>query len=159
MKQLLLSLCMTVMLFAAQGQIITVVDAENGQTIPLVTLFSESQNISVITDAHGQADISAYTQATDIEFRSIGYKSRTMAFSELEAQKFTVELQQNSISLNQVVVSASKWSQTSREVPSKIKVISAKDIALQNPQTAADLLASSGEVYIQKSQQGGGSPM
>ncbi len=150
---------MTVMLFAAQGQIITVVDAENGQTIPLVTLFSESQNISVITDAHGQADISALTQATDIEFRSISYKSRKMAFSELEAQKFTVELQQNSISLNQVVVSASKWSQTSREVPSKIKVISAKDIALQNPQTAADLLASSGEVYIQKSQQGGGSPM
>ena len=30
---------------------------------------------------------------------------------------------------------------------------------LHNPQTAADLLSVSGEVFIQKSQQGGGSPM
>ncbi|MDP4963850.1 MAG: TonB-dependent receptor plug domain-containing protein, partial [Salibacteraceae bacterium] len=159
MKQLMLSVFMAVILLAAQGQVVTVKDAESDQTIPLVTLFSETQNLSVITDARGQADISAFAEALDIEFRSIGYKTKTVSYSQLQNQAFTIGLSQNSISLNQVVVSASKWSQTSREVPSKIKVISAKDIALQNPQTAADLLASSGEVYIQKSQQGGGSPM
>jgi len=32
-------------------------------------------------------------------------------------------------------------------------------ITSRNPQTAADLLSVSGQVFIQKSQQGGGSPM
>ena len=34
-----------------------------------------------------------------------------------------------------------------------------QDVQFQNPQTTADLLSNSGEVFIQKSQQGGGSPM
>jgi hemoglobin/transferrin/lactoferrin receptor protein len=44
-------------------------------------------------------------------------------------------------------------------VPAKIASVSQKDIAFHNPQTAADLLGLSGKVFIQKSQQGGGSPM
>lgn len=61
--------------------------------------------------------------------------------------------------LDEVVVSATRWSQASSDVPSKIAVISTREVALQNPQTAADLLGISGKVFIQKSQQGGGSPM
>ncbi|MDP4685458.1 MAG: hypothetical protein NWS53_01110, partial [Salibacteraceae bacterium] len=66
MKQLMLSVFMAVILLAAQGQVVTVKDAESDQTIPLVTLFSETQNLSVITDARGQADISAFAEALDI---------------------------------------------------------------------------------------------
>ena len=61
--------------------------------------------------------------------------------------------------LDEVVVSATRWRQTSSNVPSKIITISPREVTLQNPQTAADLLGISGKVYIQKSQQGGGSPM
>jgi len=61
--------------------------------------------------------------------------------------------------LDEVVVSATRWRQTSSNVPSKIITISPREVSLQNPQTAADLLGISGKVYIQKSQQGGGSPM
>ncbi|MGB0932538.1 MAG: TonB-dependent receptor plug domain-containing protein, partial [Chitinophagales bacterium] len=41
----------------------------------------------------------------------------------------------------------------------KVSSISQQEVALQNPQTSADMLGKTGEVYIQKSQQGGGSPM
>jgi len=61
--------------------------------------------------------------------------------------------------LNEVVVSATRWRQYSQNVPFKIATTKTSDIALQNPQTAADLLGMTGEVFIQKSQQGGGSPM
>jgi hemoglobin/transferrin/lactoferrin receptor protein len=44
-------------------------------------------------------------------------------------------------------------------VPFRIEGIDKKEIALHNPQTAADMLANTGAVFIQKSQQGGGSPM
>src|SRR5690606_14283199 len=41
----------------------------------------------------------------------------------------------------------------------RISTVSPKQITLQNPQTAADMLGQTGDVFIQKSQQGGGSPM
>lgn len=62
-------------------------------------------------------------------------------------------------SLEEVVVSATKWQQKKNDLPYKITTIKAEAIELQNPQTAADLLGISGKVFIQKSQQGGGSPM
>lgn len=61
--------------------------------------------------------------------------------------------------IDEVVISASKWNQVSTQVPMKIASITSKDVNLYQPQTAADLLGSSGKVFIQKSQQGGGSPM
>ncbi len=61
--------------------------------------------------------------------------------------------------INEVIVSATRWTENSVEVPSKIITISPENRLLQNPQTAADLLGISGKIFIQKSQQGGGSPM
>lgn len=61
--------------------------------------------------------------------------------------------------IEEVVISASKWNQVSGQVPLKVVSISPKENYLYQPQTAADLLGSSGKVFIQKSQQGGGSPM
>ncbi len=59
----------------------------------------------------------------------------------------------------EVVISANKWEQKLNEIPNRILKITKKDIIRNNPQTAADLLAQTGGVFIQKSQLGGGSPM
>ncbi len=61
--------------------------------------------------------------------------------------------------LGEVVLSANKWEQKLNEVPNKIIKINKIDILSGNPQTSADLLGQSGQVFIQKSQLGGGSPM
>lgn len=61
--------------------------------------------------------------------------------------------------LNDVVVSANRWEQNLREVSSRITKITPQLIQFQNPQTSADLLGISNQVFIQKSQLGGGSPM
>ncbi len=58
-----------------------------------------------------------------------------------------------------VVISGNKWEQKQNEVPNKIIKITTRDIALNNPQTAADMLNHTGAIYIQKSQLAGGSPM
>lgn len=58
-----------------------------------------------------------------------------------------------------VVISANKWAQKINEVPNKITRITKNDILFNQPQTAADMLAQSGTVYVQKSQLAGGSPM
>ncbi len=61
--------------------------------------------------------------------------------------------------LDDLVVSANRWEQNLREVSNRIAKMSSAKIAFQNPQTAADLLGASNQVFIQKSQLGGGSPM
>ena len=65
----------------------------------------------------------------------------------------------SSLSLDKYVYSATRWMQPIKEIPAKITTISAKQIALMNPQTTADLVGSSGEIFIQKSQLGGGTLM
>jgi hemoglobin/transferrin/lactoferrin receptor protein len=65
----------------------------------------------------------------------------------------------DTLDLREVVISSARWKQTAEHIPAQVAVINPKQIAHFQPQTAADLLAISGKVFIQKSQQGGGSPM
>jgi len=60
---------------------------------------------------------------------------------------------------SEYVVEPLPWQQGESEYPGYIQVLKPKDIELANPQTSADLLAVGDQVYIQKSQFGGGSPM
>jgi hemoglobin/transferrin/lactoferrin receptor protein len=59
----------------------------------------------------------------------------------------------------EVVISANKWEQKLNEVPNKIVKVTQRDIAFNNPQTAADMLLQTGAVFVQKSQLAGGSPI
>lgn len=61
--------------------------------------------------------------------------------------------------LDEVVVSVNRWEQNQREISNRVTKITPSLIQLQNPQTSADLLGLSNQVFIQKSQLGGGSPM
>ena len=54
------------------------------------------------------------------------------------------------------VFSASRWCQDSESQPVKVSRISFEEANAFNPQTAADLLGLNGDVFIQKSQYGGG---
>ena len=65
----------------------------------------------------------------------------------------------DTLDLREVVISSARWKQTSEHIPAQVAVITPKQVAQFQPQTAADLLGISGKVFIQKSQQGGGSPM
>lgn len=62
-------------------------------------------------------------------------------------------------SLDEFVISANRWCQQKDVQPVRVSSISFDEANSYNPQTAADLLGLTGEVFIQKSQYGGGSPM
>lgn len=156
---LLISLFIGVFNIVADAQIVTVTDNTTGLPIEFVTLFDTRNNISAITDYEGRVEIEPFKNSKKISFKYIGYKEKVMSFSEIKKQKFMISLFPSDLSLNEVVVSASHWKQETREVPLKVTSISPESVQLQNPQTAADLLTVSGEVFVQKSQLGGGSPM
>ena len=61
--------------------------------------------------------------------------------------------------LQEIVISGNRWCQEIDVIPTKITRLNLEQTNAYNPQTAADMLGLSGEVFIQKSQYGGGSPM
>ncbi len=61
--------------------------------------------------------------------------------------------------LEEVVVSANKFAERRKNIAQKIEVVSARTIANTNAQNTGDLLINTGNVFVQKSQQGGSSPV
>lgn len=143
----------------AYSQILTIIDKGDNAPLPTVSIFSKNPQISTITNSKGQADISALRNSEEIEIRSLGFETIITNYNNLKFLDFKLSMVETSLNLDEVVVSGTRWQQNSSDIPSLIISINPKEVALQNPQTAADLLGVSGKVYIQKSQQGGGSPM
>lgn len=145
--------------YYAQAQVITITDNQSAKPLEMVMLASETSKAYLISNADGQVDITELKDAENIQIRLLGYQTQVKSYQQIQEADFKVQMELTNINLDQVVVSATRWRQESRDIPAKIATISAQDVAFQNPQTAADMLNLSGKVYIQKSQQGGGSPM
>jgi hemoglobin/transferrin/lactoferrin receptor protein len=61
--------------------------------------------------------------------------------------------------LDEVIIYSNKFAERRKNIVQKIDVISAQQIAQTNAQTTGDLLLNTGNIFVQKSQQGGSSPV
>jgi len=159
MKKIYILFLLLVTAIYGKTQTISITDQETGKALEMVTLMSENPKAFTTTNANGQADITNFVGAAKIEIRSLGYKAIIKSYEEIRSDNFKIGMEIYNLNLDEVVVAGTRWRQSSDNIPSKIVTISPTEINLQNPQTAADLLGISGKVFIQKSQQGGGSPM
>lgn len=159
MSKILFTLFILHFSFYTWAQTATFKDRDSGLNLELVTLSSQSPRANAISNQKGQIDVTPFKDAEKIEVRLIGYKTIVLSYHDMRLNNFTIQLEPKMFSLDEIVVSATRWSQVKQEIPAHIITISAKEVANYQPQTAADLLGASGEVFVQKSQQGGGSPM
>jgi len=157
-KQILLLLTLFIS-FYGLGQVITVKDSLTLQPIEMVSISSQYPRAFTTTNSKGQSDIGNFKYSTEVVLRYFGYNTKIIKHSSIDSANNVIYLSESGFNLAPFVVGVSKWKQNKDDIPNRITTISQKDIALQNPQTAADLLKSSGEVFVQKSQLGGGSPM
>jgi hemoglobin/transferrin/lactoferrin receptor protein len=144
---------------SALSQKLKIMDEITHTPVPMANIFCPAHKTSTFSDVNGEADISRFRGCDSVFIKYVGYTTQILSYKLLKEKDFTVYLKQSSISLDEMVVSATRWEQNKRDIPVHITTIKSADIAIQNPQTAADLLGESGYVYIQKSQLGGGSPM
>jgi len=63
------------------------------------------------------------------------------------------------VNLNEVVISGTKFSEKKKNIVQKVDVVTQKQLTQMNAQSMADVLINTGNVFVQKSQQGGGSPV
>ena len=61
--------------------------------------------------------------------------------------------------MDETVISASRNLEKRKDVAQKVQVMRAKEIQFQNQSSTADLMTQTGNVFVQKSQLGGGSPI
>jgi len=141
------------------SQTVQVLDSLSGRPLHMVTLSGETPAAFAVTDAAGKADVSAFVQSGHITFRMLGHGTRELSFRQLEEAGFRVRMQRESMQLGQAVAVATRWDSPLADVPGHFAVITSREAVLRQPQTTADLLEASGQVFMQKSQQGGGSPM
>jgi hemoglobin/transferrin/lactoferrin receptor protein len=88
-----------------------------------------------------------------------GYLTRSISADEIKANSGKIPMFPNQHSVEEVVVSASKFTEKRKDLAQKVQVISKQELALMNQSSTADVLANSGNVFVQKSQLGGGSPI
>ena len=146
--------CLFVLNTSAQQ--IIVVDESDNKSIPGVAVFNDLKTKTAITDIDGTVNIDKFKEVDKIYFQHLSYHKIAALKTAIQD---TIFLSPKATSLNEVVISASKFAQSKKEVPQNIISISSKDVQLSNPQTSADLLSNSGRVFVQKSQLGGGSPL
>ena len=145
--------------FTAQAQTIFVYDKQTGNPIWDVLLYNNQKDKTALTNEVGIADVSEFAREDIINFQHPSFNPFQIDLLSITQQKYRVALSPRLVSLEEVVVSANKWEANIDEIPNTIEIIEKKDIIFENPQTTADMLSSGNEVYVQKSQLGGGSPM
>ena len=153
---LVICLCAVI---SAHAQDIKVLDQETQIPVIGVTIYNSKKDKSAITDIDGKANLDHFDTNETVYFQNILYVKYGVKKSAIIKNNNVVFLVPKIEGLDQVVISASKFEQSKRDIPQTIVNINSADIQFANPQTSADLLEGTGNVYIQKSQLGGGSPI
>ncbi len=141
------------------AQKIVVVSKSSNVPVDNAAIYNEDKSKSTVTDFDGVADVSMFLDTDTLYFTHVSHAPFNILKSDILKAGNKVYLEVDENQLSEVVISVSKWEQDKKDISQKIVSISSEDIALSTPQTSADLLQSSGQVYIQKSQLGGGSPI
>ncbi|MFY0651890.1 MAG: TonB-dependent receptor [Cyclobacteriaceae bacterium] len=119
---------------------------------------TETQEV-MFSNEQGYFEIEGALPKRKYILRHPSYKLLNITYKDILKNNYIIYLSEGVMNIDEVVVSANKWQQEKSEVPNEILSINPSDVSFRNPQTAADMLESTGQVFVQKSQMGGGSPM
>jgi hemoglobin/transferrin/lactoferrin receptor protein len=142
---------------AQKTQVISLRSKTTLQAIAGAVIQNEAKTINLISNAKGEVDISAMSDKEIILISHISFQTLQIVKATIVGN--TIELDETVFNINEIVFSANRTQESKLDIPHKIDVISAKEIAFTNPQTAGDMLRNTGNVYVQTSQAGGGSPI
>ncbi len=143
----------------SKAQEVLIRDIQSNKGIADVVVHNKKETKLSKSDLNGKADLSIFSNDAILVFQHPSYQLLEIPLASLEANNYVVDLTEQIYKMDELVISATKWKQEANEIPNKILSITTKEVAYKSPQTSADLLAQSGEVFVQKSQMGGGSPM
>ncbi|OGS78508.1 MAG: hypothetical protein A3D31_09070 [Candidatus Fluviicola riflensis] len=110
------------------------------------------------TDAKGGLELSSL-KGKEMVITHPDYQPATITIADLNVSNYTVYLKQSAFSMEEVVVSANRFAEKRKDVAQSIAVINSNELAHVNQSSTADVMSNQGNVFVQKSQLGGGSPV
>jgi len=141
------------------AQEVKVVNKVTLEPIKDVFVYVNSKSFYESTNVDGKVNLVGIHPTDTIFFQHPSFVLEFKVAQNLINKGNTVFLTQKVVLIEEVIIAASKSPEIISEVGNQVEIISKNDIIFRNPQTTADLLAQSGEVFVQKSQLGGGSPV
>jgi hemoglobin/transferrin/lactoferrin receptor protein len=147
--------------FLAQGFLFaqTIYVFDKSTLVPIEGVVVSAGENQVITNEKGQANISELDTNKIWITNHIVYLPEEISYSELRYAKFKLGLTVRIFPLNEIVISAKKFSERKSTVAYETLIMREQEIQRLLPSSPADLLEKSGQVFVQKSQSGGGSPI
>ena len=156
------SFCLLMILLSlnSEGQEVKIQLINEDSNLPVegaVLIVNNSQNH--ISDAQGFVIIIDPDPSDTIAVLMLGYYDYFSSYTSVVKNSFEISLKPSPLNLNAIVISANKAEEDIKDSPFQISLLSKSQIREVSPQTTADLLQQSGQVNVQKSQGGGGSPV
>ncbi|MCD6018158.1 MAG: hypothetical protein K0S53_1279 [Bacteroidetes bacterium] len=139
---------------ASLAQTITVRDRSSREPLENVVI-QDKNNVQVKTNIKGKADCSGLLKEDSAFVFQFGYAAKKVFLSGTD---ISIDLSARSVVLDEIIFSANRKEESKMDVPYQMEIIKQKDIEFSNPATSGDLLQNTGQVFLQRSQAGGGSP-
>jgi hemoglobin/transferrin/lactoferrin receptor protein len=155
----LLLLLFTCGLLPGTAQIIHVYDLERRTPVVGATAFFFPGGQTALSDESGSLNMMLPELCDRVLVEHPDYPPAVFSHQAIERDSHRIWLQAEARLLGEVMVTASKSLQAVADIPSQTLVLDRARIQQGMVQTTADLLMSSGEIAVQKSQLGGGSPI
>ena len=159
MKYLLSLLFFFITIVKIQAQEISILDKTTYQPLTNVSVTNINTNFSSKTNLKGKVILPKSNVNDAIKIEALGYHELLLTIQQIALMNYKVSLVEKAFNLSEIIVSANKMEEIKLIVPQQILQIKAKEIAFLNQPTTADLLQQTGQVQVQKSQAGGGSPI
>ncbi|NOR35067.1 MAG: TonB-dependent receptor plug domain-containing protein, partial [Bacteroidales bacterium] len=141
-----------------KGQQVQVRNQSDHTPIESVAVFNISRDKAAITDSLGMINVSIFQSNDTIVFQHPAYMSKEFCRSDLSNQK-EVFLQRKRILIDEYVISASKYRESSMIIPYMVDVLEDNVLMESTGFSAADILEETGNILVQRTQGGGGSPI
>lgn len=137
---------------------ITIIDQDSGEPLIGASVYHSKSDSGQTSNERGKVLILEAFKSDSIEVSYLGYETVNSTYKNLEENNWVLALKPSQSILDEVVL-VYRSVDFKSDILSPLTQIDAVDIEVLQVQTPADLLEKTGGVFVQKSQQGGGSPV
>lgn len=135
--------------------VVKVIDPQ-GRPLVGVNVFTDDYRFVEVTDLYGEVVLKGLRHDDIVHFSYLGYKPLSLPFHEIRKRGGVIRLVPQVEALSEIVV-IGRRDDASTELAAQMEKVDLRDMERTQPQTTADALADQANVFVQKTQMGGGS--
>lgn len=142
----------------ANGQQLQLINTSDRSPVENVAVYNSTRGKYTLSDSLGIIDMAIFPDSDTLFFQHPSFISRRCTKAEIAGQK-ELELQRKRVLIDEYVISASKSRESSLMIPYLVNVLKDEMLMESTGFSAADILEETGNIMVQRTQGGGGSPI